>query len=144
MQEHQILKIKVDARKKFFDELIKLAEKDEKIWLLTGDLGYSFIEEFAKKFPERYVNVGIAEQNAIGIATGLCIAGYRPYFYSGAVFANYRCLEQIRDAWLQGLDVKVVGAGVSGFLGNSHNFLPWEREPLVHLAKKLKKTYIRL
>ena len=112
--------------------------------LLVGDLGFSFCEAFAQEFPDRFINCGIAEQNMIGVATGLTLMGMKPYCYSGAVFINYKCIEQIRDAWLQGINVKVVGTGASGFLGNSHNFLPWEREPLVHLAKHLKKTYIRL
>lgn len=134
----------MDTRKKLFDDILKEAKKDKDIIILVGDLGYPFCEEFQKELPEQFINVGIAEQNMIGVATGLAIAGKKPYCYSGAVFINYRCLEQIRDAWLQGLDVKVVGAGVSGFLGFTHNFQKWEREPLVHLAKKLKKTYIRL
>lgn len=112
--------------------------------LLVGDLGYSFCEEFAKELPEQFINCGIAEQNMIGVATGLALAGKKPYCYSGAVFINYRCLEQIRDAWLQGLDVKVVGTGASGFLGFTHNFQAGEREPLKHLSKFLNKSYIRL
>lgn len=134
----------MDTRKQFFSEILKKARKDKDIYLLVGDLGYSFCEEFQRELPGQFINVGIAEQNMIGVATGLAIAGKKPYCYSGAVFINYRCLEQIRDAWLQGLDVKVVGAGVSGFLGFTHNFQKWEVEPLKHLAKKLKKTYVRL
>jgi len=134
----------MDTRKKFFDQILEKAKKDKDIYLLVGDLGYPFCEQFQKELPEQFINVGIAEQNMIGVATGLAIAGKKPYCYSGKVFINYRCLEQIRDAWLQGLDVKVVGAGVSGFLGASHNFFKGEVEPLIHLAKQLKKTYIRL
>ena len=80
----------------------------------------------------------------IGIATGLALMGKEVYCYSGAVFLNYRCLEQIRDAWMQGIDIKMVGTGHSGFLGFSHNFQEGEIEPLVSLSKLLKKTYIRI
>jgi transketolase len=112
--------------------------------LLVGDLGYSFCEEFQRELPGQFINVGIAEQNMIGVATGLAIAGKKPYCYSGAVFINYRCLEQIRDAWAQEIKINVVGTGASGFLGFTHNFLPGEVEPLVSLSKLLKGNYIRL
>lgn len=134
----------MDSRKQFFNSILKKARKDKDIVLLVGDLGYSFCEEFAEELPEQFINCGIAEQNMIGVATGLALAGKKPYCYSGAVFINYRCLEQIRDAWLQGLDVKVVGTGASGFLGFTHNFQEGEVEPLVALAKLTHKTYIRL
>lgn len=116
------------------------------MFLLVGDLGFSFCEEFAKELPNQFINCGIAEQNMIGVATGLAISGKKPYCYSGAVFINYRCLEQIRDAWLQGLDVKVVGTGASGFLGFTHNMQKGEVEPLVALSKLVhkQKNYIRL
>jgi transketolase len=114
--------------------------------LLVGDLGYSFCEEFQRELPEQFINCGIAEQNMIGVATGLALAGKKPYCYSGKVFINYRCLEQIRDAWMQGINIKVVGAGASGFLGFTHNFQEGEVEPLVALSKllKMEKNYIRL
>lgn len=136
--------MKQDTRKQFFNWILKEAKKDKDIYLLVGDLGFSFCEKFQKQLPKQFINCGIAEQNMIGVATGLALAGKKPYCYSGAVFINYRCLEQIRDAWLQGLDVKVVGTGASGFLGFTHNMQEWEVEPLVDLAKKLNKTYIRL
>lgn len=136
--------MKQDTRKQFFNSLIKKARKDKRIFLLVGDLGFNFCEDFAAEFPERFINCGIAEQNMIGVATGLAITGMVPYCYSGVVFINYRCIEQIRDAWLQGLDVRVVGTGASGFLGFTHNFQKGEIEPLTHLSKFLKKKYIRL
>ena len=134
----------MDTRKQFFSEILKKAKKDKNIIVLIGDLGYSFIEKFQKELPEQIINCGIAEQNMIGVATGLALAGKKPYCYSGAVFINYRCLEQIRDAWMQDIDIKVVGTGASGFLGFTHNMQKGEREPLKHLAKLLNKTYIRL
>ena len=115
--------------------------KDKDVWLLTGDLGYPWVEEYK---PKHFINCGVQEQNMIGIATGLALMGKEVYCYSGAVFLNYRCLEQIRDAWMQGIDIKMVGTGHSGFLGFSHNFQEGEIEPLVSLSKLLKKTYIRI
>ena len=58
-------------RTAFFRELQELARADDRIYLLTGDLGYSVVEPFMQEFPGRFVNVGVAEQNLTGIATGL-------------------------------------------------------------------------
>lgn len=135
----------MDTRKQFVQWLIKKARKNKKIILLVGDLGFNFVEEFQKEFPDRFINAGCSEQNMAGVATGLKIAGYEPYCYSGGIFLNYRASEQIRSAWMQGLDVKIVATGASGFLGDSHNFRKGEIEPLESLSKLLKnKNYIRL
>ena len=74
-------------RKAFIRTLTDLAEDDERILLLTGDLGYTVIETFAERFPRRFFNVGVAEQNLVGIATGLAESGYIPFVYSIATFA---------------------------------------------------------
>jgi transketolase len=95
------------------------------VWLLTADLGYSVLERFAERFPERYVNVGVAEQNLIGVAAGLARCGKVPFVYSIANFPTLRCLEQLRnDACYHGANVKTVaiGGGFSyGNLGFSHH-----------------------
>ena len=99
-------------RKAFADTLIQLAEQDERIWLLTGDLGFNTFEGFREKFPNRFINCGIAEQNMVGVAAGLAMEGQKPYVYSIIPFITFRCLEQIRnDVCYQNLDVKIVGAG---------------------------------
>lgn len=112
-----------DTRLDFFKKLTDLAREDENIILLVGDLGYSFMEDFAKKFPNQFINCGIAEQNMVGVAAGLARMGKKPYVYSGAMFLCTRALEQIRDdVCYQNLDIKLVGTGASGFLGFTHNF----------------------
>lgn len=137
--------MKQDTRKRFVNWLIKKAKKDKKIILLTGDLGFNFVEPFQKEFPDRFINCGVAEQNMIGVATGMALAGLKPYCYSGIVFLNYKCSEQIRDAWMQGLDVRVVATRVGQFLGFTHNMQEGETEPLEQLSKLLKnKNYIKL
>lgn len=112
-------------RTAFIKTLQELAEQDERIVLLTGDLGFSVLEPFAQKFPKRFYNVGIAEQNMAGLAAGLAREGFQVYIYSIANFPTLRCLEQIRyDICYHNLDVKVVsvGAGFSyGALGTSHH-----------------------
>lgn len=118
-----------DLRQAFFDELLKIAKKDKKVHLLVGDLGYSFMEKFQKELPKQFTNVGIAEQNMIGVASGMAIAGKKPYCYSGAVFICCRAYEFLRDdVCYNNLDVKLIGTGASGFLGFTHNFYGKENE----------------
>lgn len=121
--------MKQDLRKPFFAYLEKLAEKDKSIILLVGDLGFSFVEGYAKRFPKQYINCGIMEQSIVGIAAGLALGGKRPYVYSGSVFLVARAYEQIRDdVCYNNLNVKLIGTGASEFLGFSHNFMGKENE----------------
>ena len=69
-------------RTAFIDQLMKEARKNDKIFLLVGDLGYNVVEPFAREFPNRFKNVGIAEQNMAGVAAGLAMSGFNVYFYS--------------------------------------------------------------
>ena len=111
-----------DLRKPFFDKMCELAERDKDVILITGDLGYSFIEEYQAKFPKQYLNAGCMEQAMIGIAAGMAIAGKKPYVYSGAIFALMRPYEQVRDdVAYNNLPVTIVGTKASGFLGFTHN-----------------------
>lgn len=96
----------------FIKTLIKEAEKNNKIMLLTGDLGYSVFEEFREKFPDRFINVGVAEQNLMGVATGLAMSGRIVFAYSIATFATMRAFEQIRtDIASHNMPVIIVGSG---------------------------------
>src|SRR5262245_45990886 len=80
--------------------------------LLTADLGYSALEPFAEQFPDRFLNVGVAEQNMIGVATGLADAGLIPFAYSISNFAALRPYEFIRNGpVLHRLPVRIVGVG---------------------------------
>ena len=87
-------------------------EDDERLVLLTGDLGFMVVEPFAERFPGRFFNVGVAEQNMVGMATGLAEAGYVPFVYSIATFAALRSYEFIRNGpVLHDLPVRIVGVG---------------------------------
>jgi transketolase len=112
-------------RTAFISQLIEEAKTNEKIFLLVGDLGFSVVEPFAELFPERYLNVGIAEQNMAGIAAGLAMDGYCVYIYSIGNFPTLRCMEQIRyDICYHNLNVKIVAVGggyAYGSLGASHH-----------------------
>jgi transketolase len=112
-------------RNLFIQELIKQAEKNKKIVLIVGDLGYGVIEPFKKKFPERFYNAGVAEQSMAGLASGLALKGFHVFIYSIANFPTFRCAEQIRnDIDYHKLSVTIVsvGSGVGyGNLGYSHH-----------------------
>ncbi|MGI8426481.1 MAG: transketolase family protein [Actinomycetota bacterium] len=99
-------------RKAFIGKLVEIAKADPRVVLLTGDLGYTVIEPFADQFPDRFFNAGVAEQNMVGMATGLAEAGFIPFVYSIATFASLRPYEFIRNGpILQQLPVRIVGVG---------------------------------
>jgi len=112
-------------RTAFIQELIIQARKNPNIFLVVGDLGFSVVEPFAKEFPDRFLNAGVAEQNMTGVSAGLASEGFHVFTYSIANFPTLRCLEQIRnDVCYHNLPVTVVsvGAGMAyGNLGYSHH-----------------------
>jgi transketolase len=70
---------------------------DPDVFFLTADMGIGLVEKFEQAYPERYANVGIAEQNLIGVAAGLVNLGFRPFVYTISNFVIHRCFEQIRN-----------------------------------------------
>lgn len=112
-------------RNAFIDELVKLASGNPAIVLIVGDLGYSVVEPFADRFPDRFINAGVAEQNMMGLAAGMASEGYQPFVYSIANFPLFRCAEQIRnDVDYHRLPVTIVSVGgglAYGNLGYSHH-----------------------
>tara|TARA_Y100000589_G_scaffold282675_1_gene280286 strand:+ start:1144 stop:2067 length:924 start_codon:yes stop_codon:yes gene_type:complete len=104
--------------------ITKLASKNKKVVLITADLGFGVFDEFQKRFPDQFINVGVAEQNMSTIACGMALEGYKVFTYSIANFPTLRCLEQIRnDICYHNADVTIIstGAGFSyGALGVSH------------------------
>jgi transketolase len=102
-------------RDTFITELVHQAELDERIFLITPDIGYSVLERFRDKFPDRFLNVGIAEQNAVGVAAGLALSGKIVYVYSIVPFVTMRCFEQVRvNLAYMNTNVRMVGVG-AGF-----------------------------
>lgn len=114
-------------RKALVEALVSLARNDPRIVLLTGDLGYSVIEPFQEEFPDRFYNVGVAEQNMVGISTGLAESGLIPYVYSIVTFATLRPYEFIRNGpILHQLPVRIIGVGGGfdyGTAGPTHHGL---------------------
>lgn len=112
-------------RQAFVRALCDVAAADPRVVLLTGDLGYMALEPFRERFPGRFINAGVAEQNLMGVATGLAEAGLRPYVYSIATFAALRPFEFIRNGpVLHRLPVRIVGMGMGfeyGHAGSTHH-----------------------
>lgn len=112
-------------RKTFINTLVELARKDERIFLITPDIGYSVLEVFRNEFPDRFLNVGVAEQNAIGIAAGMALNGMLPYVYTINPFVCMRPFEQIRvDVAYMNTNVRIVGVGAGfsyGSAGATHH-----------------------
>lgn len=107
-------------RRAFIRALTELAKLDERICLLTGDLGFMALEPFAEAHPNRFFNMGVAEQNMVGVATGLAEAGFIPFVYSIVTFATLRPYEFIRNgAILNQLPLRIVGVGGGFEYGNN-------------------------
>jgi transketolase len=111
-------------REAFVRALSELAADDERVILVNGDLGFGVLNDFIGRFPDQYVNAGVAEQNMTAVACGMALTGARAYTYSIGNFPTLRCLEQLRnDICYHHADVTVVavGGGFSyGQLGVSH------------------------
>lgn len=107
-------------RNTFVKELVKQAENNDKIQLITGDLGYGVLNDFWEKYPNQFINAGIAEQAMTGIAAGMALEGNIVFTYSIANFPTMRCLEQIRnDCAYHNANVKIVSVG-GGFVYGAH------------------------
>jgi transketolase len=124
-----------DCRQAFADELAALAQSDSRIVAVCNDsVGSSNLVAFRKAFPDRLVNVGIAEQNMVGVAAGLANAGMRPFVCAAAPFLTGRALEQIKADVVYS-DFPIVLCGMSpgmayGELGPTHHSiedLAWTR-----------------
>ncbi|MFA6190606.1 MAG: hypothetical protein WC711_03840 [Candidatus Staskawiczbacteria bacterium] len=116
-----------DTRRELVSTLIELAEKDNKIVLIVPDVGFNYLEEFKEKFPNRFFNFGVTEQSTMIIASGLALAGFKPYVYSMINFVVFRPYEMVRNAvCMHNANVKIIGVKGSEkykFLGFSHNLL---------------------
>ena len=112
-------------RNRFAEELLEIASEDEKIILLAGDIGFRIFDKFIEKYPNRFINCGIAEQNMISIAAGMASEGMRPVVYTIIPFLVMRAFEQIRvDIGINAQPVILVGVGgglAYDKLGSTHH-----------------------
>lgn len=115
----------IDLRKTFIETLMELAEKDPTIVLLVPDVGFNFLEQFQRRFPDRFFNTGVTEQSTMIMAAGLALSGMKPYVYSMINFVVFRPYEMVRNAvCYHNANVKLFGVKGSEkykFLGFSHN-----------------------
>ncbi len=157
-----------DKRRIFIDALCELAEHDKSIMLIICDTGFNYIEEFQKRFPKQFLNLGVTEPFAMTFAAGLSAAGRNVWIYSMIPFVTFRVHEQIRNMVVKhNTSVKILGVegGASySMLGFSHNLLfpdeeiEWMeklmpcykpkveevRDLILKLSKGDKPSYIRL
>lgn len=112
-------------RDEFIRTLTDMAADRPEIMLISGDLGFAVMDEFRARFPKQFLNIGVAEQNMTGVATGMALEGRIVFTYSIGSFPTVRCLEQIRDdVCYHDANVKIVcvGGGMSyGPVGASHH-----------------------
>ncbi len=121
-----------DSRRIFINTLIQLAETDPAICLIIPDVGFNYIEEFQKRFPNRFFNFGVTEPSTMIITAGLALSGLKPYVYSMINFVTFRPYEALRNAvCLHNANVKIIGVKGSEkykFLGFSHNLITENEE----------------
>lgn len=112
-------------RTSFIKTLYEIAEHDPRVTLVVGDLGFGVVTDFAKRYPNQFINAGVSEQNMTGLAAGMAMAGRIVFTYSIANFPTLRCIEQIRnDVCYHAANVKIVAVGggyAYGALGMTHH-----------------------
>ena len=108
-------------RRSFGKIITELADNDEKIYVIVGDIGYRVFDEFREKHPDRFINMGICEQSMIGVSAGMALEGLKPWVYTITPFLIERPFEQIKlDIDQQNVDVKLVGFSDYPTLGPTH------------------------
>jgi len=120
-------------RRRFGNIISQLAEKDEKLYVIVGDIGYRVFDEFRDKFPNRFINMGICEQSIISVASGMALEGLKPWIYTITPFLIERPFEQIKlDIEQQNVNVNLVGFADYPTLGPTHTEIN---------AKKMMKLF---
>ncbi|MBM3515859.1 MAG: transketolase [Alphaproteobacteria bacterium] len=155
-------------RNAFASEITAMAAEDPRVVLLSGDIGNRLFDDLRGRFPDRFINCGVAEANMMGVAAGLAMSGLRPVVYTITPFTTTRCLEQIRvDVAYHEAPVVIVGTGAGlayADLGPTHHSLedfaifraipnlqvvaPWDSPSLRSLLRDAvqsgKPTYMRI
>jgi len=112
-------------RKAFAEMMVSMANKDDKLVLLIGDISHYLLKDFEAKFPNRFYNIGICEQSIISLAAGLASEGLRPVIHTIAPFCVERAFEQIKiDLCYQNLPATIISVGSSfdyAHLGCTHH-----------------------
>jgi transketolase len=115
-------------RRCFGKIITELAERDDKIYLIVGDIGYRVFDDFRDKYPDRFINMGICEQSMIGVSAGMALEGLKPWVYTITPFLIERPFEQVKlDIDQQNVNVKLVGFSDYPKLGPTHTELDGEK-----------------
>ena len=111
--------------RRIFGKIItELADRDENIYVIVGDIGYRVFDEFREKHPNRFINMGICEQSMIGVSAGMALEGLNPWVYTITPFLIERPFEQVKlDIDQQNVNVKLVGYSDYPTLGPTHTEL---------------------
>jgi len=127
-------------RRTFGRIITDLADKDDRIYVLVGDIGYRVFDEFKEKHPDRFINMGICEQSLIGVSAGMALEGLRPWVYTITPFLIERPFEQIKlDINQQNVNVKLVGFSDYPTLGPTHSELDGKK--LMELFKNITSFF---
>ena len=127
-------------RRSFGEIITELADRDEKIYVLVGDIGYRVFDEFREKYPDRFINIGICEQSMIGVSAGMALEGLNPWVYTITPFLIERPFEQVKlDIDQQNVNVKLVGYSDYPTLGPTHTELNGKK--LMQLFKNITSYF---
>ena len=127
-------------RRRFGKIITELADKDDKIFVLAGDIGYRVFDDFREKHPDRFINIGICEQSMIGVSAGMALEGLKPWVYTITPFLIERPFEQLKlDIDQQNVNVKLVGFSDYPTLGPTHTELDGKK--LIQLFKNITSFF---
>ena len=127
-------------RRRFGKIIAELADKDENIYIIAGDIGYRVFDEFRKKHPDRFINMGVCEQSIIGVSAGMALEGLKPWVYTITPFLIERPFEQVKlDIDHQNVNVKLVGFSDYPTLGPTHTEL--DGKQLMQLFKNITSFF---
>jgi len=115
-------------RSRFGKIIADLADIDDKIYVIVGDIGFRVFDEFRDRHPKRFINMGICEQSMIGVSSGMALEGLQPWVYTITPFLIERPFEQIKlDIDQQNVNVNLVGYADYPTLGPTHSELNAEK-----------------
>ena len=127
-------------RRCFGRVIAELADQDERIYILSGDIGFRVFDEFRERHPKRFINMGICEQSMIGVSAGMALEGLKPWVYTITPFLIERPFEQIKiDIDQQNVNVKLVGFADYPTLGPTHSELNGKK--LMKLFKNITSYF---
>ena len=128
-------------RRRFGEVITQLADVDEKIYIVVGDIGFKIFDEFREKYPDRFINMGVCEQSIISVASGMALEGLKPWVYTITPFVIERPFEQNKlDIDQQNVKAKLVEYSDYKNLRTTHRLI--NRKILMRLFKNIKSSNI--